>query len=145
MGRSKVSSQITTVGIDDLLLHAVSPGMYGSNAFRVLGLPVDASPQQVNRHAQKLVTAAKFGGDPRTLMNGVLPPDRPPDEEAIQNALQQVRDPVQRLIHELFWFWPLSTGADDAALGALRRGDYRAAMAAWNQHEEATRDPVTPA
>jgi hypothetical protein len=46
----------------DVLLRAAQPELFRLNAFRVTGLPVDVSAQQITRHVDKLRMAEKFGG-----------------------------------------------------------------------------------
>jgi len=65
---------------------------------------------------------------------GPLPLDPPPEREAIQEAIQRAREPEQRLIDELFWFWPQDARGDirsDPALLALTQRDLRTAINTW--------------
>ena len=68
-------------------------------------------------------------------------PDRPaPRLEDVRTAVERLRDPEARLIHELFWYWPLveGGGARDPALAALNRGDGDDARRVWLQGADAS-------
>ncbi|WP_328996310.1 hypothetical protein OG394_16825 [Kribbella sp. NBC_01245] len=75
------------------------------NAFRLSGLPVDATARQMRRRGDEVQAAERLGLPVRTNAQ-VLPLDPPPDAEAVRTAILRLRDPVQRLTEELFWFWP---------------------------------------
>jgi hypothetical protein len=71
------------------------------NPFYILGLPVTASRQEVEREGQKLLAmldvglsgakayATPLGGQPRT-------------PEKVRQAMAELRDPDRRLVHELW-------------------------------------------
>lgn len=115
-----------------LLLDAARPTLYHSNAFRITGLPVQASARDITRQASRLDIAARVGG---TVPSGAGPfPLAPaPDRDSVRDAIDRLRDPERRLIEELFWFWPHdpSNGTSDAALGLLCRGETKSAIELW--------------
>ncbi|WUH98708.1 hypothetical protein OHR68_35190 [Spirillospora sp. NBC_00431] len=112
-----------------VFFHRLGPDLYRQNPFRVTGLAVDASSRDVRRRSEQLRVQAKLGtgiGTGSTL----LPLGPPPDGDAVQEAIQRLRDPVRRLEDELFWFWPAHDG--DEALDALRAGRVEDAERHWS-------------
>jgi len=69
------------------LFEAANPKVYRRNAFRVSGLPVEATPRDISRHAEKLRILQRYNvGD-----NGKTPLaiDPPPDQYAVREALHE--------------------------------------------------------
>ena len=123
---------------NEILLNMARPDIYRINAFRILGLPTTASRKESHSHLRKLELAEKFGNSVQ-IERGILPLTPPPDADARQAAAQRLNEPEQRLVDELFWFWPLSLGASadkDDALVAMRSGDFSGAVSLWKRHEE---------
>ncbi|GHH66207.1 hypothetical protein [Promicromonospora soli] len=88
--------------IDRVLRPLEGHGLYRNNAFRVTGLPTDVSARQVRRHREETqnpyyVTPAPDGDVP------LLPSD---DADALRGGFEVLRDPLARLVHELFWLRP---------------------------------------
>ena len=119
----------------DLLLEAGRAAVYRRNAFRITQLAVDATPREITRQTEKLRLLEKLGGGARAA--GGLGLDPPPDQDAVREALQRLRDPERRLVDELFWFWPQALGqaTSDPALQALERGDVAGAARQWLTRE----------
>src|SRR5258708_25424155 len=91
------------------LLDAANKDLFRKNAFRITGLSVDATTREVAKHAEKLKMLVELGQDPHTP-NAALPMKPPPSLDEIRDAFQKLRDPVQRLLDEFFWFWPEEFG-----------------------------------
>jgi len=120
-----------------ILFNLARPDIYRNNAFRVLGIPITASSKEAYAKLRKLEREEKFGV---ATQKGqfFLPLDPPPDLYTRQAAYQKLTDPETRLLEEIFWFWPISTGFsgnDDDALVAMKKGDYAGAICIWEQHE----------
>lgn len=103
-----------TRDIDRVLRPLEGHGLYRNNAFRVTGLPTDVSNRQVRRHREETqnpyyVTPVPDGDVP-------LPPSDDPDE--LRAAFEVLRDPLARLVHELFWVRPGSDEWPDDAVRA---------------------------
>ncbi|NUT46540.1 MAG: hypothetical protein HOV94_04345 [Saccharothrix sp.] len=90
--------------LDAALRRLSGANLYRDNVFRVIGLPVDASPTQIRRRREELALAVKLG-TPLPAGDADLPLDPPPDAEAIRAAFESLRSPVVRLTHELLWVW----------------------------------------
>ncbi|WP_295390985.1 hypothetical protein [uncultured Thiodictyon sp.] len=113
------------------MLALATPALYRKNLFRVLGIPVTATPQDVRRRQKRLDMARKLGTGAAADGQGLLALRDPSDEEN-RTALERLNDPKSRLLDELFWFWPLDgEAATDPALTALERGDVQGAFDAW--------------
>jgi len=117
-----------------LLLDFATPTLYRQNAFRVLGLPITATPRVIATQLQKLQVLAPLGRtDP--ALQGPFAIQPPPTDEVLRAADRQLSDPQLRLLHELFWFWPLP-GADageDPGYAALKAGAAsRTCCKSWN-------------
>lgn len=118
------------------LEEAAHPELYRRNAFRVAGVPVEASARDISRHVEKLQLMAKFGTNGVAKSPLAIAP--PPDEHEVRAALHDLNDPERRLIDEFFWFWPLQLGhaRNDVALRLLDAGDVQAAAGAWAESEK---------
>jgi hypothetical protein len=108
--------------------------LYRTNAFRVLGLEVDATGREVARRVKELEAQLKVG---MPQARGVLPVDPSPSLDGVRAAGQWLQQPPRRVVEELFWFWPDPAGgaADDQALVALAGGDPQAARQVWKQRQ----------
>lgn len=121
----------------DILLKMVRPDIYRINGFRVLELPVNASPREISSQLRKLDLMEKFG-DISQREGGILALTPLPDGNARRAAAHRLNDPESRLIDELFWFWPLRLGGAediDEALLAMKHNDFSKAVSNWNRHE----------
>ncbi|MCH9685766.1 MAG: hypothetical protein K0V04_30315 [Deltaproteobacteria bacterium] len=95
------------------------------NAFFVLGLTPRARWPQVARAAEALLLALQ-AGDPGAEMYATPLGPQPRTVRAVQRARARLRDPDERIQHEIWWEAPsrqaaARTAADDAwpqALGA---------------------------
>ena len=119
------------------LMEACTLELYNQNIFRITGLPVDATPKQIARQAQKLQMLEEMGGGasgPEAAFS--LP--TPPTSEEIRAALARMKDPQRRLVDEFFWFWPEadSTGSTDPAILAVAAGDADEAVRLWWTREQ---------
>jgi len=120
----------------EILMLAAQPDLYRTNAFRISGLPIDATTRDISRQVEKIKMMEKYGGI-KLNASGPFPLDPPPDSEDTREALQRLRDPERRLIDEFFWFWPHTIGQSnsDKALQALSRNDIKSAKELWINYE----------
>jgi tetratricopeptide (TPR) repeat protein len=120
------------------LLASATRLLYAHNAFRITALPVDASVRDIVRQADRLKIMAELNQAPAGNVAAFAPcPAASLDE--IRDALQRLKGPEERLIDELFWFWPEEFGNSrgDDGLQALARGDEKAALDLWRKKEYA--------
>lgn len=118
------------------LLEAATKHLFRRNAFRITGLPVDATSREVARHADKLKMLAELGQDPHSK-SAAFPMNPSPGLDEIREAIQRLKDPEKRLVDEFFWFWPDEFGKSqsDPAMQALAKGDSNAALDIWAARE----------
>lgn len=110
------------------LLALATAQIYAHNPFRVLAVGVDASRQDIERVQRRRAMQASLGlGEGAT--EGVFPVEA--NAELDRAALEALSRPVDRLLYELFWFWPLDD--TDEAPAALDRGDAEGAVAVWER------------
>ena len=114
------------------VLAQIGPSLYRANAFRLIGLPVEASAQDVRRRAEALRMSESIGAAPPPGFEPLPPTERPSADE-VREALQRVQDPETRVVEELFWFWPMNPGESriDRALAATAAGDFATACGLW--------------
>jgi len=122
----------------EALLKVATPELYRQNAFRVLGLPVNVTLREIERHRKKLEMMAKLDIDSSgRKQGGYLPLDPPPDRDSIRQAMEHLREPEKRLIDEFFWFWPLKTdSSEDKALELLSKQKIDEALNIWEKNEK---------
>ena len=115
-----------------VLLTIATTNLYQENAFRITGLPVDASLREVSKEAEKIEMTLRLG---RSLPSpAVFPLSERPTIESVRNALHVLKDPESRLVQELFWFWPCSSGSgEDPAIAALTQKQYQTAADIWTR------------
>ncbi|MFI6532064.1 hypothetical protein ACIBHY_06420 [Nonomuraea sp. NPDC050547] len=120
-----------------MTLLGLRPDLYRENAFRITGLPVRATTRDIRRQTEKMRLMERLGRSGAS--EGILPPARPPDEDTRQRAAQRLKDPVSRLVDELFWLWPMPDGEVDDAMTALLKGEPHDALRVW---ERTTKQPA---
>lgn len=128
----------TSEGLLEPLLAAARPELYRANAFRILGLPVDATERSIKRQAERVQLMEKFGGEGALRTVGPLPLNPDPGLDDIRDAIHRLTSPERRLFDEFFWFWPAESGggSEDPALAALAKHDLRAATEIWYARAE---------
>lgn len=112
------------------LLAGEVTSLYQNNPFRLLNIASNASVSQAQKRARKLAVMRAQG-------------ERAPDEIAIGEALQVLREPRRRLLAELFWFHTDGEDAPDspnaAALNKLKNADWQGARALWREQYQSDR------
>ena len=124
------------------LRDAATQDLFRNNAFRITGLPVDATTREVSKQAEKIKIFAELRQDaPIGAAFRIKPP---PTLDEIREAIQKLKDPEKRLIDEFFWFWPEEFGQNqsDPAIQALAKGDSKTAIEIWKSKENSVTDGV---
>ena len=104
--------------------------LYQSNAFRITGLDVDSSLRDISRETEKLEMMIELGAVHPS--EGIFPLPDEASIHAVKSALQSLKDPEQRLLHEFFWFWPcMGPSKNDPAIQTLREKKYQTAVNLW--------------
>lgn len=138
---------MSALEVDAVLRRLPALEVYRANVFRVTGLPTDATDSQARRAREEAEVALRLGA-PLPTPYGEAGPKEPPDAHALKSAFEALRNPVLRLVHELFWLWGEPGAHDDAVRAhcrALEAGDapesaWRSSLALW---AEALRDPAS--
>lgn len=100
----------------------------GLNPFRLFGLRVDLTSKELDHAIKDLRVQMEFGAElPHAFALGTV------EATTLMQANQRLRDPVQRLCDECFWFWPMDMGQQDVALDLIASGDKAGAKAAWKE------------
>lgn len=118
------------------LLNAATKNIFRANAFRITGLPVDATGREMAKHVDKLKIMAELGqAHPGNHSALAMKPS--PTLDHIREAIQKLKEPELRIIDTFFWFWPEEFGAgeNDASLKAIARGELQTALDIWTQRE----------
>jgi hypothetical protein len=117
------------------MLEVALPELYKINSFRILGLPVSATLRELDKQQKKIALLVKLGTQNLTVNSGYLPIAPSPSGEMIKKAMQRIFDPENRLIDELFWFWPIEDQnvLNDQALKLLISHDLNGARSVWKQ------------
>lgn len=118
--------------MDDDVYKVLTPDLYRTNLFRILGLPVTAAARDVQRREARRELEAKLGLPTLAAAGGLLALSPPPDQDEIRRALARLHAPLDRFQAEFFWFWPLHEGPDPA-LRAVEEGRPADAAAIWGR------------
>lgn len=98
--------------LDDVLLPLAGLDLYRANAFRLTGLPTDATGPQIRRRRDEVAMASRLGAQLPGVGDGPVPAET--DVRRVLGAFEVLRDPVTRFVHELLWLWP-DDGSDAVA------------------------------
>jgi hypothetical protein len=130
---------------EPLLLTRSWPDIYRVNSFRLSQLPVDAGTREISKRQQMLALAQATGMLAPPGPGRALPIKGGTEAGSVRDALQHLRDPTQRIVDEVFWFWPhkLGKSAEDEALKELTRGKAEAAEEIWKQQESSSEANVS--
>jgi len=91
------------------------------NAFRVLGLPVNATGRQIASRYDELVAHRLIGTCPTFDQDFPCLGRLDRSEESLRLAFQELQNPASKWKHVAFWFWSRD-GVDALAFDALRAG-----------------------
>lgn len=118
------------------LIDAATKDLFRKNAFRITGLPVDASVRDISKHENRLTQMTELGlGESANTSAFALKP--PPDLDQLHKAHRNLKDPEKRMVDEFFWFWPEEFGQSrsDPAIQALQAGYGDTAFDIWTRKE----------
>lgn len=119
-----------------LLLSVATKRLFATNAFRILGLPVESSVREIARQGDKIKQMEQLGMGVHDVSKA-FPLTPPPSLDQFREAIQRLKDPEKRLLDEFFWFWPQQFGQSgaDPAIHALNAGDSQTAIEIWQIKE----------
>jgi len=113
------------------LLNVATPQLYRENPFRKTGLKVLASARDVAKRIDQLIMSAELETGPE---HWSFAPEQGLTVDQIREVAQILKEPSERLVHELFWFWPETYPEDspaDPAIDFLARGETLRAVEYW--------------
>ena len=98
------------------------------NPFRIFGLRVDLTNKELDNAIKDLRIQMELGAElAHAFALGAIEPS------VLVQSSQRLKDPVQRICDECFWFWPMDLGTQDVALDLIANGDKAGAKAAWRE------------
>jgi len=121
-------SRSDSTGVSALLSSLVADSPYRRNAFRLAQLDVVVDRRGLARRTTELEASARLGV-PLSNRKAILPATPTPELADVKAALNQLRDPVQRLVQEWFWLW--SDERTDPAIARLAADDADGGAQAW--------------
>ena len=102
------------------------------NPFRILGLSVIASERDIQRQITKTTRFAEVGKEVLFDTDFLFFGDLKRDVASISKASSAIEQPVNRLLHSLFWFWN-ANHIDAAAFENLTKGNTEKAIEIWEK------------
>lgn len=120
-----------------VLLELATKDIFRRNAFRITGLSVNATAREISKHGDKLILMQELGGESFEAA-AVLSRVPAPTIDELRQALQRLKNPENRILDEIFWFWPETGGTPSAnsALLALSRGNIDDARKIWAANDQ---------
>jgi len=121
----------------------VGPDLYRRNAFRILGVPIDAQIQAANKAQklremqEKLGLATEASLPPR---DAIMPLSATPDRDEVKRAGEILLDPVSRYGHAFFWFWPDANKKSQTSLEHLSQSQPADVLRSWQQYLSSNQD-----
>jgi len=102
------------------------------NPFRILGLSVIASERDIQRQITKTKRFAEVGKEVLFDADFLFFGDLKRDVASVSKASSAIQQPVNRLLHSLFWFWN-ANHIDAAAFENLTKGNTDKAIEIWEK------------
>ena len=102
------------------------------NPFRILGLSVIASERDIQRQITKTKRFAEVGKEVLFDTDFLFFGDLKRDVASVSKASSAIEQPINRLLHSLFWFWN-ANHIDAAAFENLTKGNTDKAIEIWEK------------
>jgi hypothetical protein len=121
----------------------IDENIYRTNGFRILGLDITSSNSKINNRISRInrYRDRKNFTDNEPLkgvfktgnMDFLLPVSPEPSYNEYHNAKNRLDDVKNRLIDEIFWFWPKSFDSDleEEVVEYLKNDNYNKAISYW--------------
>ena len=142
MSESEVSGRVHSA---DLVAQA-DLAMLQRNGFRVLGLPVTATANQIQKQKSSFAKRMRLGMPVDTGVAGALKLPVSPDEDALNRAIERLSEPETRLLDEMTWFWGATAEAESKDLQEARElvaaGELESAITKLSKLASGPRGPV---
>ena len=122
-----------TTALKETLIKRSTPDIYRSNALRYLDLPAFSTMRQINKRKQIIEICKSTGASiPKSLGINLLHQGVDYSID-LNQIIEKFKNPINHLIEEFFWFWPLNTQniKQDQGLNFLSNNDPQKAMITW--------------
>jgi len=121
------------------------PDLLLRNAFRLAQMPVDATERKLNKRQYMIDMGRKMGMSFPKGSSPIFAIESSSEEDALKEALHRMRDPMNRLLDELFWFWPRTFGdsENDEGLKLLSENKIEEAWKFWKRGEKETENYIS--
>lgn len=121
------------------------PDLILRNGFRLTQMPVDCAERTLNKRQKMIDMANKMGIPLPVGQSPVFAIQNGDAYDDLKEALHLMRDPFNRLIAEIFWFWPQTFGDSkkDQGLKLLAKEDVKQTFKFWKQGELETENHVS--
>ena len=106
--------------------------MINQNPFCVLGISPMASEREIQKQVTKTTRFAEVGKDISFDTDFSFIGELKRDKESITNASSAIEQPINRLLHSLFWFWN-ANHIDAAAFDNLSKDHTDKATEIWEK------------
>ena len=120
--------------------------MLQRNGFRVFGLPVTATANQIQKQKSSFAKRMRLGMPVDAGVVGALKLPVSPDEDALNRAIERLSEPETRLLDEMMWFWGATAEVESKDLQAAHElvaaGELEAAITKFTKLANGPRGPV---
>jgi hypothetical protein len=106
--------------------------MINQNPFRVLGIATTASEREIQKQVTKTTRFAEVGKQVSFDTDFPFLGELKRDKESISTASSAIEQPINRLLHSLFWFWN-ANHIDAAAFDNLSKDNTDKATEIWEK------------
>jgi len=106
--------------------------MINQNPFRVLGISLTASEREIQKQITKTIRFAEVGKKISFDTDFSFIGEFKRDKESISIASSAIEQPINRLLHSLFWFWN-ANHIDAAAFDNLSKDNTDRAIEIWEK------------
>ena len=106
--------------------------MINQNPFRVLGIAPTASEREIQKQVTKTTRFAEVGKQVSFDTDFSFIGELKRDKESISIASSAIEQPINRLLHSLFWFWN-ANHIDAAAFDNLSKDNTDKAIEIWEK------------
>ena len=106
--------------------------MINQNPFRVLGIATTASEREIQKQVTKTTRFAEVGKQVSFDTDFPFLGELKRDKESISIASSAIEQPINRLLHSLFWFWNVNH-IDAAAFDNLSKDNTDKATEIWEK------------
>ncbi len=130
---------------NDLSKFFTGPDLLLQNTFRLAQMPVDTTERNLNKRQQMIEMADKMGIPHPPGESPIFAIPAGNGHNGLKESLHRLRDPLNRIFDEMFWFWPhcFEDSISDKGLKLLEQNKVQDAIKHWMQGEQQTENFVS--